>query len=935
MSVILPNLAGSVDKGSLLLAAEKVENQQIKLKASNKYLVWINGKPYPPNEIIREAAKIQGLNINYYRLSGGESTNKFLRDMGFEVSKIEDSVVDTILQLIESYKEHIKISELQDELYKWELVKTYSGRPDTNATDFLAEIKDLRFHNLVYAMGIAVLNHLAKSNPEELRQLFIKLFDENIDISERVTQFNVETLKLYRDLGETLSHHQDERSIATYLTYKYPDKYTFYKNSIYQKYCKLIGVKPAKTGQKFVHYLELIDDLIQNYILKDSELIEMVKSYIPEYYDGTNHLILAQDILFQSFFKNEEPSDIDEVKIDLDANNKRYWLYAPGQNSEHWEEFYNEGIMALGWDDLGDLKQYETKAEIVLKLQELNETKMSKKNDATANYEFINGIAVGDIVIVKKGRGAILGYGEIESEYFYDDNRPEMKSCRRVNWIKKGFWETDHSLALKTLTDITNYNSDDENYEFYYEKLMGLMTGEIIKKPKMKKIELPINQILYGPPGTGKTYNTINKALEIIDPEFLELNKDKRSELIKRFNELKTKGQIVFSTFHQSMSYEDFVEGIKPVSVNDQVNYKIEKGIFKRISIESEKYSLTSSDDSIDKKIDFENRFDYLKNMLDEEDEKGLEIPMTKKQYYITGIDDSHIKFRKASGGTSHDLVISVLRDIYLGKRKYNQAGLGIYYYPLIEALKRVKPTADFKIAEVQNKEFVLIIDVINRGNVSQIFGELITLIEEDKRLGQENELKVTLPYSKEEFGVPANLHIIGTMNTADRSVEALDTALRRRFSFIEMVPKPELIRTEGSLKAKNGILDEIDLVAVLHIINKRIEKILDRDHMIGHSYFLKVKNLKGLKGTFQNSIIPLLQEYFFGDYGKIGLVIGKGFFHEIQNDQADDFFADFEYDAGSLIEKPTYHVKDVSMMSSDDFKEAINLLLGEKNIEK
>lgn len=187
----------------------------------------------------------------------------------------------------------------------------------------------------------------------------------------------------------------------------------------------------------------------------------------------------------------------------------------------------------------------------------------------------------------------------------------------------------------------------------------------------------------------------------------------------------------------------------------------------------------------------------------------------------------------------------------------------------------------------------MLIIDEINRGNVSQIFGELITLIEEDKRLGNAEAIQVRLPYSKDSFGVPPNVYILGTMNTADRSVEALDTALRRRFSFIEMPPCYSLIRTDG--KAKDGIINGIDLSLLLEIINKRIEKLLDKDHMIGHSYFLNISTLNDLKSTFQNKIIPLLQEYFYGDYGKIGLVIGAGFFEINENQIEEDFFAPFD----------------------------------------
>jgi 5-methylcytosine-specific restriction protein B len=203
----------------------------------------------------------------------------------------------------------------------------------------------------------------------------------------------------------------------------------------------------------------------------------------------------------------------------------------------------------------------------------------------------------------------------------------------------------------------------------------------------------------------------------------------------------------------------------------------------------------------------------------------------------------------------------------------------------------------------------------------------LITLIEEDKREGEDNELSTLLPYSKTKFSVPTNLYIIGTLNTADRSVEALDIALRRRFSFVEMPPRPNLIKTVG--KVSDGILNGIDLSELLETINKRIEKLLDKDHMIGHSYFLSVSDIKNLKKVFQNKIIPLLQEYFFGDYGKIGLVVGSGFFQANEQDLEEDLFAPFEeYDSGSLLEKKVYHLQNITEMQDEEFINAIDTLM-------
>jgi 5-methylcytosine-specific restriction endonuclease McrBC GTP-binding regulatory subunit McrB len=311
--------------------------------------------------------------------------------------------------------------------------------------------------------------------------------------------------------------------------------------------------------------------------------------------------------------------------------------------------------------------------------------------------------------------------------------------------------------------------------------------------PSQKNIEkFPLNQILYGPPGTGKTFNTINKALAIINEIEEEDLEEDREKLKEEFDELAKTGQIVFTTFHQNMSYEDFIEGIKPDCENNKdISYKIEPGIFKKICE---------------------------------------------------------------------------------------------------QAIGTIK----------ESKNFVLIIDEINRGNVSQIFGELITLIEEDKRLGEAEELKATLPYSKEKFGVPNNLYIIGTMNTADRSVEALDTALRRRFSFEEMMPKYDLP------ELKDKTIDSIHLMKLLETINSRIKKLLDRDHQIGHSYFFGIDSLEKLKSVFKDKIIPLLQEYFFGDYGKIGFVLGKE-------------FTGFDYDASELEEKKIYDLD--KLKEADNFK--------------
>lgn len=283
-----------------------------------------------------------------------------------------------------------------------------------------------------------------------------------------------------------------------------------------------------------------------------------------------------------------------------------------------------------------------------------------------------------------------------------------------------------------------------------------------------KMMDIPMNTILYGPPGTGKTHNTVVYAVAIIEHKRLaDVEHERYSDLLKRYETYKADGRIEFTTFHQSYGYEEFIEGIKPVMDNTDENrgdirYSIEDGLFKAFCNKAAKVQI---------------------------DEK---------------------------------------------------------------------------------KNHVFIIDEINRGNISKIFGELITLIESSKRIGQPEGMRAKLPYSQQLFGVPNNVYIIGTMNTADRSIATIDTALRRRFSFKEMMPDADVLK---------GIsVEDISVSEMLARMNKRISVLYDREHTIGHAYFIPLRDnptIEQLAEIFENAIVPLLQEYFYEDYEKIRLVLG------------------------------------------------------------
>ena len=405
----------------------------------------------------------------------------------------------------------------------------------------------------------------------------------------------------------------------------------------------------------------------------------------------------------------------------------------------------------------------------------------------------------GDIILVRKGITTGKAIGIVDKNDYAQTDGLSEESKIHVLWINKseenismddflpGMTDLGTNKYSKTYQAFRNADSYNPTFEFIESRTNGSIEEDpasypVSQKQKSKIIENhhPLNQILYGPPGTGKTWNTVNRALAIIDDKPVEDYENKgRKETKERFDELKQAGQIEMVTFHQNYAYEDFIEGIRPV--------------------------------------------------------------LSEKQKTVDGekADKSDIKYELSEG-----------------------------------IFKRIAKCAEKNRAEKKN--YVLIIDEINRGNIAKIFGELITLIEESKRLGEKDKATATLPYSKdkEAFGVPNNLYIIGTMNTADRSIALLDTALRRRFDFIEMMPDPNHPEISDDIEGVN-------CQKLLEKINERIRVLHDRDHQIGHTYFIGVKKMTSLAKTFQNQIIPLLQEYFYDNWEKIDLVLNKNGFIE------------------------------------------------------
>ena len=446
-----------------------------------------------------------------------------------------------------------------------------------------------------------------------------------------------------------------------------------------------------------------------------------------------------------------------------DKTKKQYWLYAPGENAYLWKECLDKNIMMIGWDEIGNLEQYNDYNEILMKLKDLY-GKEKPTNDAWALEDFRNNIQVGDIIIVKKGVQKLIGYGEVASEYYFDDERREYKHIRSVNWLKKGEWNIrdikgERQVAMKTLTNLTPYRE-------YTKKLINLIDGEknvnesknplpTVNVPNIKKytkedfarevffdddeyntivnlLDRKKNIILQGAPGVGKTYMAKKLAYSIIEKE--------------------DESRVKFVQFHQSYSYEDFVEGYRPT----ENSYELENGVFYTFCKEAEKNP---------------------------------------------------------------------------------------------------------------NEKYYFIIDEINRGNLSKIFGELLMLIENDKR-GQ----KISLAYSKKKFSVPENLYIIGLMNTADRSLAMIDYALRRRFAFYKVKTVFENKQfKEYQNNLNNQKLNE--LISKVQLLNQEINEDLSlgEGFEIGHSYFCNYKNIndKDVEMIIKYEILPLLEEYWFDNTDK------------------------------------------------------------------
>ena len=524
---------------------------------------------------------------------------------------------------------------------------------------------------------------------------------------------------------------------------------------------------------------------------------------------------------------------------------KRYWLYSPGEQAVNWEEFYNEGIMAIGWDKLENLENYTDRKSILDALINNYGGGEDQRNNVSAIDDFSNGenkMNIGDIVIAKKGTKALLGYGKVISDYYFDEERAVYKHCREVKWLKKGVWDANNNLPTKTLTDVTTYNSDIKGIK-YAQYLLNIMNGNTQAQEDnlvIKLLKYKPQIILQGPPGTGKTREAkrIAKAL-------LGLGENDSLEDNKQFKLIQ---------FHPSYSYEDFVRGIvaKPNEEEDGIIYTAENKVLAEFAEKALK--------AFREPIKWENFRDFL----EKEKKEGREVYFDEgKELKYNFIQNNELRYLSRG---NHNLAGIPIEEFcqrnlddkfdsfYKNYHKWGWKFITDYF---------IKWANDFK----RKKSYFLVIDEINRANLSAVLGELIYALE---YRGEAVQSMYAIE-GENNLILPPNLYIIGTMNTADRSVGHIDYAIRRRFAFVNILPK--------DLTNELGDQFESELFAkVTNLFNTNLSSEFKKEEVqLGHSYFI-TKNIP-IDIRWEYEIRPILLEYV-----KDGILVGEGIETTINN---------------------------------------------------
>lgn len=830
-----------------------------------------------------------------------------------------DTVTDRILFVIDHYKSNFGAVN-KDEHYKWEALGWYKKHWNIDAEDFadmltnaFSKTANLLSSGMYYPYKM--ITEYAQADPEEVRRIFKLLHDESIPLAERYHLFRDSCKSRIDQImseqpgrEKALNHYQDLRAVMVYLTFEYPEKYYLFKSTMYSDFRDRIGFREEKTNQTSVigkvdNFFRMCDMILEE-VKMDHELISMHKSRLDEdcYSDDALHLLTMDIVYYGSNYMSED----DFKKRPITKTETIYWPsleeYNPGITKDMWISVLSDPAITAP-ENLDMLKK-------MLELGgESTCAHLAEVYGKTHSY------------YNKLGSS----YGEKVKRRFNCPDCPDRES------------DTVERNRVYVIPFVGRYVTENGNKRYSWklrDELKEALMSIEIPNPEPEEettTDIGLNTILYGPPGTGKTYHTVIYAVAIIEnKELATVEAEDYAEVLERYNEYKTQGRIEFTTFHQSYGYEEFIEGIKPVIASDEetggeageIHYSVQPGVFKRFCEKADRPAVADTEDfgigenpniwkvslygTGDNPIRTEclknghiriGWDDYGKDITDETDFTAyggkvvLNAFMNRMQigdivlscYSSTTIDAVGVVTGECEWHDEYEDLKRVRKVKWLVKNirenimdmtdgtvmmQMSVYRLNVTLTDVMKIVGKYKPAHASKPARQGN--YVFIVDEINRGNISKIFGELITLIESTKRLGQSEGMSVRLPYSQKLFGVPKNVYIIGTMNTADRSIATIDTALRRRFLFREMLPVPKVLSDIS--------VEDLSISDLLTRLNKRIAVLYDREHTIGHAYFMPLKaspTIDTLAEIFANNIIPLLQEYFYEDYEKIRLVLG------------------------------------------------------------
>lgn len=622
-----------------------------------------------------------------------------------------------------------------------------------------------------------------------------------------------------------------------------------------------IDIKNCPSGEE---YLNLLDNL-KALVLQDSRFDSFI------------------DFSYKAWLSSQNNKEAQSIP-------NKVWLYAPGENAMLWDDCLKNQMMYIGWDKLGDLKQYSSDDEIYEAIKnEYNED--NPKMGKCACSDFAKVIRPGDIIIAKKGINKLLGYGIVSSDYYFDDNRDRFKHSRKVDWKKTGEWinSTGTGNPIKTLTEISQYKG-------YPEQLLSIINGG-------EEMNTDVNYYLVNARPKFWSFTNINVG-DTIDFTSTNVNGNKRS-VARNYVNIKPGDKLIA---YESTPIKAIVGMCEVVSKDADNNVLLRKT---EQLINTIPYSILKEAKELENMEYFKiqqgslfklekEEYDYLYDMIRELN------PIEKESYekydetdFLNDVYISQDKYNdivnllkrkkniilQGAPGVGKTFMAKRLAYSIMGEKNNNRIEMIQFHqsYSYEDFIEGFRPNEDgkfdiekgvfynfcIKAQNNPNEDYYMIIDEINRGNISKIFGELLMLIEEDKRGNS-----LTLAYSKNKFFVPKNLYIIGMMNTADRSLAILDYALRRRFSFIDILPafdNETFIKYQTSVNSSK-LNQTIDLIKALNNEIKD-DPSLGKGFMIGHSYFCGLENNltdEVLDSIIKYEVIPMIKEYWFDDDSKI-----------------------------------------------------------------